>query len=210
MNLKDYEVEPTEALWCNAFLHGDGYITMGLAEKKGWECHGGWRGPELGSWPYSMYFSRQKGEGYEIVVYVEGDVTKYVCPDLETYYKVMDALAWEQWKFDYRAERYGFEWMKGLTSIEQVPNLQDYPAPKDHVVLIPADEGDHLCLLDGPMTEQDAQKSAAELNIVPGTNAISAHIKDIVMPPDGEGIVKVKLPTGEEPAKEKEAEHANE
>lgn len=117
-----YEVKP-EAFWESTWRYGDGYDVMGVARRKGWREIASWGedGWDLGSWPYVIVFFRQKGGCFEVVEYVEGDVTKWVCPTVEIRNQIIDEIAFRWWK---QAEE---SWVKGYESVDELPETLKGP-----------------------------------------------------------------------------------
>lgn len=119
--LNQYRAEPDDAFWRGAQLYGDnGYRVIEIAEKHGWRAlpvwgrGGGW---DLGSWPYVIIFHRSRPHEmtFEVVEYVEGDVTLWRCPSPEVREQVTDELAFWHWK--YRGE----DWVEGIEHVEDMP-----------------------------------------------------------------------------------------
>lgn len=120
MNMKDelkqYEVEPT-GFWQATWMMGDGYDVMEYAHNKGWSVIGGWGrdGYDLGSWPYVIVFQKREGDTFNLVLYVEGDVTAYKVPTIELRNAVVDEWAFFYWK------NHKEDWVKGYNSVDELP-----------------------------------------------------------------------------------------
>lgn len=117
MNLEErnsYRMKNTEAVW--ATCH-DFYTKSEIAARSGWRVVYGWGkvGYDLGDHPYVVIFFREKDGHYEILKYVEGDVTLYFCPTEEIRNAMTDDIAFYYWKWHDR------EWVEGYESAEQLP-----------------------------------------------------------------------------------------
>jgi hypothetical protein len=120
--LNKYKVDPGNFWKGLLMLGGDGYDDMELAEKHGWQPISAWGkdGWNLGSWPLVIVFYRNlKKEDeifYQVIEYVEGDVTMWSCPTKEIRQKVTDELAFFHWKHSKE------EWVKDYDSVDQLPD----------------------------------------------------------------------------------------
>ncbi len=116
--LNQYKAEPGRFWEALPMLGGDGYDDMDMAQKFDWQPIGGWGqdGYNLGSWPLVIIFFREREGRFEVVEYVEGDVTMWSCPTEEIRQQVTDELAFFHWKF--RDE----EWVKDYTSVDELPD----------------------------------------------------------------------------------------
>jgi hypothetical protein len=114
---RQYEIAP-EPFWRRASLYGDGYDVMEQAGKRGWHAVAAWGqdGYDLGSWPYVIFFFRDREGQYDLLYYVEGDVTMYSCPTQDIRNVIVDELAFFHWK--YQGER----WVEEFASIDQLPD----------------------------------------------------------------------------------------
>lgn len=114
--LKQYEVEPS-GFWNGTWMLGDGYDVMEHAHNKGWGVIGGWGrdGYDLGSWPYVIVFEKKEGDTYNLVLYVEGDVTAYKVPTLELRNAIVDEIAFFYWK------NHEEDWVKDYSSVDELP-----------------------------------------------------------------------------------------
>jgi hypothetical protein len=114
--LNQYEKEP-EPFWQDTWRYGDGYDVMEAAEAQGWRAISSWGkdGYALGSWPYAIIFFRRKDEEYQLIYYVEGDVTMYACPTKELRQAITDELAF------FHSCHQEADWVQGYTSVEQLP-----------------------------------------------------------------------------------------
>lgn len=122
--MQKYEVK-ADSFWAMAFWGYDGYDMMEIAAKKGWYAIAGWgkQGWDLGSWPLVIVFKKRIKDVencYLVAVYVEGDVTQYATPDIETRNALIDETAFFYWK---HADR---EWVKGYDSVESFPDRGPY------------------------------------------------------------------------------------
>ena len=119
--LNQYKVDPGNFWKGLIMLGGDGYDDMELAEKHGWHPISAWgkEGWNLGSWPLVIVFYRNlKKEDeilYQVIEYVEGDVTMWSCPTKELRQQVTDELAFFHWKHMHE------EWVEGYDSVDQLP-----------------------------------------------------------------------------------------
>jgi len=97
--LKQYQVEP-DPFWQRAWMHGGGYDVMEKATSVRWEPIAGWGqdGWMLGSWPYVIIYFRTEDGTFDLMYYVEGDVTMYSCPTREIREAICDVLALFHWK----------------------------------------------------------------------------------------------------------------
>jgi len=120
--LNKYKVDPGIFWKGLIMLGGDGYDDMELAEKHGWQPISAWgkEGWNLGSWPLVIVFYRNlKKEDeilYQVIEYVEGDVTMWSCQTKELRQQVIDELAFFHWKFSHK------EWVKEYNSVDQLPD----------------------------------------------------------------------------------------
>ena len=114
--LKQYKVE-AGPFWENVSLYGGGYDVMEIVERQNWRAIPGWgrAGWDLGSWPYVIVFFRNREEAFDIVLYVEGDVTMYSCPTKEIRQVITDEIAFFYWKHSDE------EWVRGYQSVEELP-----------------------------------------------------------------------------------------
>ncbi len=121
--LNQYKAEPERFWEALPMLGGDGYDDMDMAQKFDWRPIGGWGrdGYNLGSWPLVIIFFREREGRFEVVEYVEGDVTMWSCPTEEIRQQVTDELAFFHWKF--RDE----EWVKDYTSVDELPDVLKGP-----------------------------------------------------------------------------------
>jgi hypothetical protein len=120
--LNKYKVDPGN-FWKGLLMSGgDGYDDMELAEKHGWHAIPAWGkdGWNLGSWPLVIVFHRNLKKGdetaYQVIEYVEGDVTMWSCPTAEIRQQVTDELAFFHWKFSHQ------EWVKEYNSVDELPD----------------------------------------------------------------------------------------
>jgi hypothetical protein len=118
--LNRYRKEP-DPFWQNSWRIGDGYDVIEAAEKKGWRAIGSWGrdGYDLGSWPYVIIFFRRKGDEYQLIYYVEGDVTMYICPTKEIRQRITDELALFHWHHNTSSAPDGIERYK---SVDELPD----------------------------------------------------------------------------------------
>ena len=120
--LNQYKVDPGNFWKGLLMLGGDGYDDMELAEKHGWKPISAWgkEGWNLGSWPLVIVFFRNLKKGdenfYQVIEYVEGDVTMWSCPTKELRQQVIDELAFFHWKFSNK------EWVNDYTSVDELPD----------------------------------------------------------------------------------------
>lgn len=117
--LKQYETQP-DLMWDKlALFGGDGYDVIELAHRRRWEALASWgaNGWDIGSWPLVIVFWRnQPGSGtFEVVEWVEGDVTCYRCPTSELREQITDSIAFFHWKFQ------GEEWVAPYADETQAP-----------------------------------------------------------------------------------------
>lgn len=114
--LKQYEVQPS-GFWQSTWRLGDGYDVMEYAHNKGWKSIAGWGrdGYDLGSWPYVIVFQKKEGDTYNLVLYVEGDVTAYKVPSLELRNAIIDEIAFFYWK------NHEEDWVKDYKSVDELP-----------------------------------------------------------------------------------------
>lgn len=122
---KQYEVE-SEPFWEELHFAGyDGYDIMEQALAQGWHAIAGWgkEGWNLGNWPYVVVYSRQVGTGYEVALYVEGDMTTYKCPTKELRNQVIDEIAFFYWK---RRPAEDTEWIDGYRECESADQLPEH------------------------------------------------------------------------------------
>ncbi len=115
--LKQYRVEP-EPMWQRLLVRGgDGYDAMEFAEQRGWLALAAWGkdGYDLGSWPLVIVFFRNREELFDVIEYVEGDVTQYACPTQNIRDAITDELAFFHWKYQ------GESWVDDYDSVEQLP-----------------------------------------------------------------------------------------
>jgi hypothetical protein len=116
-DLKQYQVEP-DAFWQSIWVYGDGYDAMTAANRKGYREIAAWgkAGYGLGDWPLVIVFHRNMPTCYELVEYVEGDVTMYTCPTRELRNSITDEIAFFHWK--HKSE----PWVEGYETVDQSPN----------------------------------------------------------------------------------------
>src|SRR5947199_3624778 len=120
--LNQYKGDPGNFWKGLLMLGGDGYDDMELAKKHGWHAIPAWgkEGWNLGSWPLVIGFYRNlKKEDamlYQVIEYVEGDVTMWSCPTKELRQQVTDELAFFHWKHTKE------EWVEGYDSVDQLPD----------------------------------------------------------------------------------------
>jgi hypothetical protein len=114
--LKQYEVKAT-GFWESTWMFGDGYDVMEIAESKGWRAIAGWGrdGWDLGSWPYVIVFFRDREGFFDVIVYVEGDVTMYACPTKEIRQAITNETAFFYWK------KRDEEWVRAYKSVDELP-----------------------------------------------------------------------------------------
>jgi len=113
MNKSQYEIEP-EDYWQEWRDEGnDGYDIMELAELLGWHAISSWgaHGWDLGSWPYVIVFARK----LDLLVWVEGDLTRYHFPDIATRNAAIDDIAFFYWKHANE------DWVAGIHEAEYAP-----------------------------------------------------------------------------------------
>ncbi|SRR5258708_30207809 len=116
--LNQYLKEPG-AFWKSLPMRGvDGYDTIELADQRGWKAipHWGKDGYNLGSWPLVIIFFRDRKEYFDVIEYVEGDVTMWSCPTKELRQEITDGLAFFHWKHQDE------HWVKDYTSVDQLPD----------------------------------------------------------------------------------------
>ncbi len=131
--LNQYKVEPGNFWKGLLMLGGDGYDDMELAEKHGWHPISAWGkdGWNLGSWPLVIVFFRnlkvkqEETVVYQVIEYVEGDVTMWSCPTKELRQAVIDELAFFHWKHMQE------EWVKEYTSVDELPDALKGPYGRD-------------------------------------------------------------------------------
>ena len=113
--LAQYEVTP-ESFWQAAAIYGGGYDVMEAAHEEKWRAIPGWGkdGYDLGDWPYVIVFTRNQHGRYDIMYYVEGDVTMYSAPTKEIRNAIIDEIAFFHWR--------GEEWVEGYDSVDQLPD----------------------------------------------------------------------------------------
>lgn len=119
MPLEQYKVTPHDAGWHATWQIGDGYDVMAWAKKHRWEAISSWGrdGWDLGSWPLVIIFWRTTLDSshYEVLEYVEGDVTCWCCPTPELREQVTDSLAFFHWK------QQGCEWVAAYEDETKAP-----------------------------------------------------------------------------------------
>ncbi len=116
--LAKYEVDP-DGFWKMAqFSGGDGYDTMGVAERRKWHAVPVWgsRGWDLGSWPLVIVYVRNRPGSFDVAEYVEGDITCWSCPTEETRNAIIDELAFFHWKMTDKP------WVENYNSLEELPD----------------------------------------------------------------------------------------
>jgi hypothetical protein len=120
--LDQYRVDPGN-FWKGLIMRGvTGYDAMELADKHGWHPLAAWGkdGWNLGSWPLVIVFFRNRQQEdtvlYQVVEYVEGDVTMWSCPTKQLRRAVIDELAFFHWKHMHE------EWVKDYNSVEELPD----------------------------------------------------------------------------------------
>ena len=121
--LKQYQVNP-EPFWQSLPIRGvDGYSAIALAEKREWHALAAWGkdGWVLGSWPYVIIFFRNREGYFDVVEYVEGDVTMWACPTEEIREAITNELAFFHWKHQEE------EWVRDFTSADELPD--EYKGP---------------------------------------------------------------------------------
>ena len=97
---------------------GDGYDVMVAAATEQWAAIPAWGrdGWDLGDWPYVIVYARRTPEAFELVYYVEGDVTAYAYETAEDRAAAIDELAFFHWR------NQGESWVAGIESHEQMPD----------------------------------------------------------------------------------------
>lgn len=127
-----YRTEPDDFWRYICAYGGDGYQIIALARKMGWRALPSWGrdGWDLGNWPLVIMFWHEDDQGsdptpalprserervFEVIEYVEGDVTLWRCPSSEVREQVTDELAFWHWK--YRGE----DWVEGIEHVEDMP-----------------------------------------------------------------------------------------
>jgi hypothetical protein len=115
--LTQYQVESGNFWQALPMLGVDGYSAITLAEKRGWRVVASWGrdGYDLGSWPLVIVFHRNHDERFEVIEYVEGDVTMYSCPTEEVSNTITDEIAFFHWK------HLGESWVANYESVDQLP-----------------------------------------------------------------------------------------
>lgn len=122
--MKAYQVDPPP-FWDATYLLGDGYDVMEAAEQQGWEVISSWGkdGWDLGSWPLVIVFVSHKYDTFDVIEYVEGDVTMWSCPSKLMRQQIIDSLAFFHWKHR------EMPWVKDFESIDKVPLDADIRGP---------------------------------------------------------------------------------
>jgi hypothetical protein len=114
---RQYTVEP-EPFWAVHHYSGaGGYDVMDVAARHGWHAVASWGqdGWDLGAWPYVIFFTRNRGDRWEVAQYVEGDVYAHAYPDQATRDTVLDGSAFWHWR---QGEK---SWVAQYERVEQVP-----------------------------------------------------------------------------------------
>lgn len=120
-----FETTP-RAIWQDLRDAGcDGYDVMQTMVALGWTAVGSWGkdGWDLGSWPYVVVYWHDDCGGYELLTWVEGDLTQYTFPTKELRQDKTDEIAFFYWK--HASE----EWVSGFDSIDDVPKDSDLRGP---------------------------------------------------------------------------------
>lgn len=115
--LMQYEITP-EGFWQCTWMYGDGYNVMEVAHQQKWRAIPGWGkdGYDLGDWPYVIIFMKNLQERYDIIYYVEGDVTMYSAPTKEIRDAIVNEIAFFHWK------QQDEEWVQGYDTVDQLPD----------------------------------------------------------------------------------------
>ncbi len=116
--LDQYQVRPEQFWSALPLFGGDGYDDMDFAQKKDWRAIGDWGKPgyNLGTWPYVIIFFRDREERFDVIEYVEGDVTMWSCPTQEIREAVTNELAFFHWK--HKSE----PWVELYASVDELPD----------------------------------------------------------------------------------------
>jgi hypothetical protein len=116
--LTQYQVEPTNFWQALPMLGVDAYSAISLAEKRGWHVKASWGrdGFDLGSWPFVIVLFRNHNGRFEVVEYVEGDVTVYACPTEALRNQITDEMAFFHWKHNSEP------WVVGYETADQLPD----------------------------------------------------------------------------------------
>ena len=95
-----------------------GYEVIGKATQRHWNVVSSWGkdGWDLGSWPLVIVFFRTHEGKYDLLYYVEGDMTLYRTPTKELRNAICDELAFFHWQ----AQEEDF--VKGYESVEELPS----------------------------------------------------------------------------------------
>lgn len=122
---KQYQVPP-DPFWDRALFLGDGYEVMGEAEEQDWEAIGLWgqHGWNLGSWPLVIIFFRDREGFFDVLTYVEGDVTMYACPTEEIREAITNELALFYWHHNSYSAPEGIDQYK---TVDELPALYKGP-----------------------------------------------------------------------------------
>jgi hypothetical protein len=114
--LDRYKVE-SDPFWKTTWPYGD-FGVIEIAEAQGWQAIPSWGRDsyDLGSWPFAIVFFRDQEDTFDVVEYVEGDVTQWSCPTEEIRQAITDELAFLHWKHNGRA------WVKDFDNVDQLPD----------------------------------------------------------------------------------------
>jgi len=119
MSKEQFRAQP-EAFWGTLHAEGySGYDIMEYAQTKRWQAIPDWgkEGWNLGEWPLAIVFFRSQAGCYEVAQYVEGDIEVYACPSPEIRDRIVDEIAFDDWKAR------GESWVAGMESIEQAQEI---------------------------------------------------------------------------------------
>jgi hypothetical protein len=96
---EQYKTDP-DPFWDEAPFYGSGYEVMEHAENRQWEAIGNWGkdGWDLGSWPFVIVFFRDRAGFFDVLTYVEGDVTMYACPTEKIREAITNEIALFHWQ----------------------------------------------------------------------------------------------------------------
>lgn len=109
----------TPPLWEGIPVLGiTGYDVIELVADYDWEPISSWgkEGFDLGAWPLVIVFWRESEATFEVIEYVEGDATLYVCPTKEIRNQITDEIAFFHWKHTAQ------EWVTPYASVDELPS----------------------------------------------------------------------------------------